>query len=86
MGIVFLIFGFLTLIGSMVYCVVICRDFKSPKDVNPDDLYWTHHWQKHISTPEIHYKAEEKLSDDRYSDRYSVSKLSGKYSDRNGRY
>ncbi|KAI4471151.1 hypothetical protein MML48_1g08466 [Holotrichia oblita] len=87
LGIIFLIFGFLTLIGSLIYCVAICREFKSPKDVNPDDLYWTHHWQKNIGTPEIHYKTEEKYVDDRYSDRYSVSKMSGKYSDsRNGRY
>lgn len=88
LGIVFLIFGFLTLIGSLIYCVIICRDVKSPSEVNPDDIYWTHHWQKNIGyTPsEIHYKAEEKYPDDRYSDRYSVSKLSGKYSDRNSRY
>lgn len=86
LGIVFLIFGFLTLIASLIYCVMVFRDARSPKDVNPEDLYWTHHWQKNIGSPEIHYKAEEKYNDDRYSDRYSVSKLSGKYSDRNGRY
>ncbi|XP_017774206.1 PREDICTED: uncharacterized protein LOC108560977 [Nicrophorus vespilloides] len=86
LGIVFLIFGFLTLIGSLIYCVVVCREVKHPDDVHPEDLYWTHHWQKNIGSPEIHYKAEEKYADDRYSDRYSVSKLSGKYSDRNGRY
>ncbi|XP_050297950.1 uncharacterized protein LOC126737209 [Anthonomus grandis grandis] len=89
-GIIFLIFGFLTLIGSLIYCVVICRDVQPPSQVNPDELYWTHHWSKTIgaSPSEIHYKAEEKYGDDRYSDRYSVSKLSGKYSDRekNGRY
>ncbi|XP_030763074.1 uncharacterized protein LOC115887739, partial [Sitophilus oryzae] len=88
-GVIFLIFGFLTLIGSLIYCVVIFRDAKSPSQVNPDELYWTHHWSKTIgASPEIHYKAEEKYGDDRYSDRYSVSKLSGKYSDRdkNGRY
>ncbi|XP_019871676.1 uncharacterized protein LOC109600049 [Aethina tumida] len=86
LGIIFLIFGFLTLIGSIIYCVIICKDVKSPAEVQPEDLYWTHHWQKHIGTPEIHYKAEEKYPDDRYSDRYSVSKLSAKYDDRNGRY
>ncbi|EEZ99837.1 uncharacterized protein LOC657010 [Tribolium castaneum] len=85
LGIVFLIFGFLTLIGSLIYCVIICKDVKSPKDINPEDLYWTHHWQKTIGSPEINYKTEEKY-DDRYSDRYSISKLSGKYSDRNSRY
>ncbi|XP_069688063.1 uncharacterized protein [Periplaneta americana] len=82
LGIVFLIFGFLTLIGSLIYCVIVCKDVKSPKEVSPEDLYWTHHWQKHIGSPEIHYKAEDKYPDDRYSDRYSVSKYSGKYSDR----
>ncbi|XP_071057420.1 uncharacterized protein [Onthophagus taurus] len=86
LGIIFLIVGFLTLIASIIYCVVICRDFKSPKDVNPEDFYWTHHWQKTFGTPEINYKTEEKYPDDRYSDRYSVSKLSSKYSDRNQRY
>ncbi|XP_031355282.1 uncharacterized protein LOC116179617 isoform X1 [Photinus pyralis] len=86
LGIVFLVFGFITLIISLLYCVVIFRDARNPKDVNPEDLYWTHHWQKDIGSPEVHYKSEEKYNDDRYSDRYSVSKLSGKYSDRNGRY
>lgn len=86
LGIVFLIFGFLTLLATMIYCVMVFRDARHPKDVNPDDFYWTHHWQKNIGSPEIHYKAEEKYNDDRYSDRYSVSKLSGKYSDKNGRY
>ena len=81
LGIVFLIFGFLTLIGSLIYCVIVCKDVKSPKDVSPEDLYWTHHWQKNIGSPEIHYKAEDKYPDDRYSDHYSVSKYSGKYSD-----
>lgn len=78
----FLIFGFLTLIGSLIYCVIVCKDVKSPKEVSPEDLYWTHHWQKHIGSPEIHYKAEDKYPDDRYSDHYSVSKYSAKYSDR----
>lgn len=86
LGLVFLIFGFVTLIISLIYCVVIFREAKSPKDVNPEDLYWTHYWQKQIGTPEIHYRTEDKYYDDRYSDRYSVSKLSGKYSDKNGRY
>lgn len=81
LGIIFLIFGFLTLIGSMVYCVYVCRDAKTPSQVRNEDLYWTHHWQKNIGyTPqEINYKADKY---DGYSDRYSVSKMSGKYSDR----
>ncbi|XP_026280315.2 uncharacterized protein LOC113207818 [Frankliniella occidentalis] len=84
LGIVFLVFGFLTLIGSMVYCVHVCRDAKTPQEVAAEPHYWTHHWQKNFSTPEIRYKSEEKYPDDRFSDRYSVSKYSEKYSDRGG--
>uniref|UniRef100_A0A1B0CFL9 Uncharacterized protein n=1 Tax=Lutzomyia longipalpis TaxID=7200 RepID=A0A1B0CFL9_LUTLO len=87
LGIVFLIFGFLTLIGSMIYCVIVCRDAKTPSQLRNEDLYWTRHWQKNIGyTPhEINYKTDRY---DGYSDRYSVSKMSGKYSDResNHRY
>ncbi|XP_075159572.1 uncharacterized protein LOC142232789 [Haematobia irritans] len=81
LGIIFLIFGFLTLIGCMVYCVYVCRDAKTPSQVRNEDLYWTRHWQKNIGyTPqEINYKADKY---DAYSDRYSVGKMSGKYSDR----
>ncbi|XP_049947005.1 uncharacterized protein LOC126452256 [Schistocerca serialis cubense] len=73
LGIVFLVFGFATLFGSLVYCVYLCRDAKHPKDVNLEDLYWTHHWQKSVGTTDVR-----KSDPDRYSDRYSV----GKYSDR----
>lgn len=75
LGIVFLIFGFLTLMGSIIYCVYICRDVKTPKQVAMQDHYWTHHWQKSFgTTPEIHYKSEKSYppsEHDRYSDRYS---------------
>lgn len=83
LGLVFLIFGFATLIGSMIYCVVVCRDVKTPSQVRNEDLYWTRYWQKNIGyTPhEINYKGD-RYNNDAYSDRYSVSKISGKYSDR----
>ncbi|CAO1423584.1 unnamed protein product [Diamesa hyperborea] len=77
LGVVFLIFGFITLIGSMIYCVVVCRDFKHPSQVQNEDIYWKNHWQKNIGYnphTEIDYKTD--------PDRYSVSKMSGKYSDR----
>lgn len=76
LGIVFLVFGFATLIGSMIYCVFVCRDVKTPKQLRNEDLYWTKHYQKNIGyTPhEIDYKTD--------PDGYSVSKMSGKYSDR----
>ncbi|TMW39799.1 hypothetical protein DOY81_015122 [Sarcophaga bullata] len=34
LGIIFLIFGFLTLIGCMIYCVYVCRDAKTPSQVD----------------------------------------------------
>lgn len=74
LGIVFLVFGFGTLIGSMIYCVIVCRDAKTPSQLRNEDLYWTKHWQKSIGyTPqnEINYKVDRD-----HSDRYSVSKYS----------
>ncbi|KAL0270469.1 UNVERIFIED_CONTAM: hypothetical protein PYX00_007874 [Menopon gallinae] len=83
LGIVFLVFGFIALNVSLIYCVSVCKDMKSPKQVAMEDHYWTHHWQKNFSLPEIHYKSEEKFPEsDRYSDRYSISKYSAKYSDK----
>lgn len=81
LGIVFLIFGFITLIGSLIYCVHVFKNAKHPHEMNPEDFYWTRYWQGHVgSAPEIHYKAEEKYPDDGGSDRYS--KYSANYSDR----
>ncbi|XP_071451064.1 uncharacterized protein [Hetaerina americana] len=65
LGIVFLIFGFLTLIGSMIYCVVMCRESRNPRDFRPEDMHWTHYWTKSFGNtataggtgPEIHYRA-----------------------------
>lgn len=74
-GLTFVIFGIITLIGSLIYCVTICRQTQHDQNLYNDDLYWTHHWQKTFNTPEIHTK-----SNDKY-DQYSASK----YSD-SGRY
>ncbi|XP_014257529.1 uncharacterized protein LOC106671162 [Cimex lectularius] len=77
LGIVFLVFGFLTLIGSLIYCVTVCRDVKSPEEVARGQHYWTHHWQKNIGAPpEIHY-APDYLTD---TDHYSVSEKNGRRS------
>lgn len=81
LGIVFLVFGFLTLLGSLIYCVHVFRNAKHPHDINPEDLYWTRYWQGHVgSAPEVYYKAEDKYHDDGYSDR--MSKYSHKSYDR----
>ncbi|XP_013190747.1 uncharacterized protein LOC106135096 [Amyelois transitella] len=79
LGIVFLIFGFITLLGSLIYCVVLCRENPYPR--YPDDFYWTHHWSKTIGPSEIHYSTSEKpYRQNGHSDRYN--KYNGKYSDR----
>ncbi|KAJ2943596.1 hypothetical protein O0L34_g16705 [Tuta absoluta] len=80
LGIVFLIFGFITLLGSLIYCVVLCRENPYPR--YPDDFYWTHHWSKTIGPSEIHYSASEKpYRQNGHSDRY-YNKNNGKFSDR----
>lgn len=74
LGIIFLIFGFLTLMGSLIYCVYVCRDVKTPKQVAMQEPYWAHHWQKSFgATPDVHYKVDKYPSSDydRHSDRYS---------------
>lgn len=96
LGIVFLIFGFLTLMGSLVYCVTVCRDAKTPKEVAMQNHYWTRHWQKSFgAAPEIHYKTEKyppqpvvhgrthhhSADRDAYSDRFSIG---GRQSDGRG--
>ena len=67
----------------MIYCVIVCRNAKSPSDLKNEDIYWTKHWSKNIGyTPhEIDYKKDE--YDEKYSDRYSIGGKSGKskYSD-----
>lgn len=78
LGIVFLIFGFITLVGSLIYCVVLCRENPYPR--YPDDFYWTHHWSKTIGPSEIHYSTSEKPYRQNGHDRFN--KYNGKYSDR----
>jgi len=53
-GICMLIFGFLTMFGSMVYCVFVCREVEHLRPP-PGELYWTNHWSKSVNVPEIHY-------------------------------
>lgn len=53
-GMSMLIFGFLTLFGSLIYCVTVCRDIER-KRPPPGELYWTNHWTKQMNFPEIHY-------------------------------
>ncbi|CAG0888460.1 unnamed protein product [Darwinula stevensoni] len=80
-GICMLIFGFMTLVGSLIYCVYVCRDRKDPQTLPYGELYWTHHWKKNLDfggkrkDNEIYYKQDDSHSyrssnrnDDMYSD------------------
>ena len=53
-GLSMLIFGFLVLFGSMIYCVYVCREVERIRPP-PGELYWTNHWTKSVNFPEIHY-------------------------------
>lgn len=64
---------------SLIYCVSVCKDAKTPKQVAEQDHYWTHHWQKNIGLPEIHYSSEKPVEPDRYSDAYSLGKTKPRY-------
>ena len=53
-GLSMLIFGFLVLFGSMIYCVFVCREVEKLRPP-PGELYWNNHWSKTVHVPEIHY-------------------------------
>ncbi|GAB6019951.1 hypothetical protein CHUAL_001480 [Chamberlinius hualienensis] len=61
-GLVILIFGFLTLIGCFIYCFVICKEHKEAKEqrVGPPELQWDHHWTKTWNFGHIDYLDQQK--------------------------
>ena len=66
-GMSMLIFGFLVMFGSMIYCVFVCRDIDRLRTPH-GQLYWTNHWTKSVKTPEIHYTNKQtKPSDGGYA-------------------
>lgn len=62
-GIVILLFGFLTLFISLVYCMCICNETPA-RGQQPGELYWTHHWQKNFTIPELSSKRTERWEDE----------------------
>jgi len=76
-GIVILVFGFVTLFITLVYCMCICQETNTqkPGQPPPGELYWTHHWQKNFTIPELSSKKtterwedEDKFPEDNVSD------------------
>ena len=53
-----LVFGFIAIFVSLLYCMCICQEGKSyQRHPGQPELFWTHHWQKNITIPEIKSKA-----------------------------
>lgn len=76
-GIVILVFGFVTLFITLIYCLCICQETNSRRygQSPPGELYWTHHWQKNFTIPELSNKKttekweeEDKFPEDDVSD------------------
>jgi len=53
-GIVILVAGFVTLFITLIYCMCICQETSTGRGYPPmGELYWTHHWQKNFTIPEL---------------------------------
>jgi len=67
-GIVTLVFGFVAIVVSLLYCMCICQEGKhlQPKHNGQPELFWTHHWQKNITIPEIKRKDKQEYWEDRF--------------------
>merc|ERR1719400_1755795 len=75
-GIVILVFGFVTLFITLIYCMCICQETSTHKagQPPPGELYWTHHWQKNFTIPELSSKATEQRWED--EDRFPEDNVS----------
>ena len=53
-----LVFGFIAMFVALLYCMCICQEGKAYQQRHPGqpELFWTHHWQKNITIPEIKSK------------------------------
>jgi len=67
-GIVTLVFGFVAIVVSLLYCMCICQEGKhlQPKHNGQPELFWTHHWQKNITIPEIKRKDKQDIWEDHF--------------------
>jgi len=81
-GIVILVFGFLTLFITLIYCMCICQETNTRRygQPPPGELYWTHHWQKNFTIPELGAKkATEKWEEqDKFPEDDDVSDTSSR--------
>lgn len=60
-GIVILVAGFATFFVALLYCMCICQESDRTNRAQANgELYWTHHWQKNITIPEIKSRDKER--------------------------
>lgn len=76
-GIVILVAGILSLFVTLIYCMCICQETTTNRagQPPPGELYWTHHWQKNFTIPELSTKQtterwedEDRFPEDNVSD------------------
>jgi len=76
-GIVILAAGIISLFVTLIYCMCICQETTTtrPGQPPPGELYWTHHWQKNFTIPELSTKQtverwedEDRFPEDNVSD------------------
>lgn len=84
-GLCMLIFGFLVLFGSLIYCVTVCREVEKLRPP-PGELYWTNHWTKQLSMPEIHYTNTQYKPSDYKGSEYSFKTNPSRTTDQSQRY
>jgi len=76
-GIVILVAGIASLFVTLIYCMCICQETSTNRagQPPPGELYWTHHWQKNFTIPELSTKQsverwedEDRFPEDNVSD------------------
>lgn len=75
-GIVILVAGILSLFVTLIYCMCICQETTTNRagQPPPGELYWTHHWQKNFTIPELSTKQTTERWDD--EDRFPEDNVS----------
>lgn len=84
-GLCMLIFGFLVLFGSLIYCVFVCREVEKMRPP-PGELYWTNHWTKQLNKPEIHYTNTQYKPSDYKGSEYSFKTEPSRMTSNSQRY
>jgi len=80
-GIVILAAGFASFFVALLYCMCICQETRHHQEGKPaaGELYWTHHWQKNITIPEIKTREKERWDEqDHFPEDDAVSDTSSR--------